>query len=149
MQEIQCLLRKEWVAATPEELVRQKLIQKMIMELGFPRNFLSVEKKLDHLPHVSLKGEKVPLRRSDILCFGKGIHPEYDLYPLLLIECKAVKITSKVLQQVIGYNHYLKAYYVCVANETEILTGRYDTQIKQYQFEPTLPSYQHLLTPRN
>ncbi|NGX27599.1 MAG: hypothetical protein K940chlam6_01537, partial [Chlamydiae bacterium] len=45
--------RKLWVAALPEEVVRQKLLHVMITQLGFPKNFLVVEKQLSELPHLS------------------------------------------------------------------------------------------------
>ena len=142
--QIRCLLRKEWVAALPEEVVRQKLIYQMINQLGYPASNLVLEKSLKQIPHIAQQGVKLPLRRADILCFSSGIHPVYDLYPLLLIECKAVKLTSKVISQVAGYNHYLQAYYICVANQDEIRTGWYDAAKQEYTFVDRLPSYLEL-----
>src|SRR5690242_14822270 len=79
-------VRRAWVAATPEEGVRQRVLKKMIHALGFPKELIAVEKELKELPH--LAGRSVPERRIDVLCYGKEIHPEHSLYPLLLIECK-------------------------------------------------------------
>lgn len=115
----------------------------MVQELGYPIHYLSIERKIDQLPH--LAGEKLPVRRSDIICYGEGIHKDHALYPLLLIECKAVKITQKVLQQVIGYNHFLKSYFICAANDQQVLTGYQDSEAKKYSFFEGLPSYAQLL----
>lgn len=143
--QIHCLVRKEWVAATPEEVVRQNLISRMCGQLGFLPGGLSLEKSLDQIPHVAHQIHRPPLRRADIIYFAKGIHPHYDLYPLLLIECKAIKLSPKVINQVTGYNHYLQAYFVCIANQTEVRTGWYDPQTKDYRFVDRLPSYKELM----
>lgn len=140
---IYCAVRKDFVADQPEERVRQALITKMTGELGFPKSTIGVEKALSQMPHIT--SVDVPLRRADIVCFAKGIHPEYDLYPLLLIECKAVPLNAKVLQQVAGYNLYMKAPFVCVANLSEVKTGWLDRKSGNYQYIDTLPSYEKLL----
>ena len=109
-------LRRQTVAATPEEMVRQRLIQAMIEQLGYPRELLVVEKALSQLPHLSQQ-KGLPRRRADLLCFGRNIHPEHSLFPLLLIECKEGLLNSDAEQQVLGYNHFVQAPYVALANE--------------------------------
>jgi len=141
---IYCQTRKEWVKATPEEKIRQELLQRLIL-LGYPSSHFAVEKGLHQMPHLALKNNRLPLRRADIVCFGKGIHPQENLYPLLLIECKAVKITQKMISQAVGYNHYLKALFIAIANNHEIKTGWWNSSQKEYQFIPFLPSYSDLL----
>lgn len=133
------------VVATPEELVRQGVIRHMIQQLGYPASLIVVEKELSALPHLALSPTKLPLRRADILCFAKGIHPEHALYPLLLIECKATPITSRVWSQVIGYNHFIGAYFISVANGAHIRTGWVDSATGDYQHVNFLPSYTELL----
>jgi hypothetical protein len=145
MKQIHCLIRKEWVAATPEEQVRQGILKYMISSLGYPKESLTVEKALDQMPHLSTQGLSIPDRRADIVCFAKGVHNTHTLYPLLLIECKAVKLSQPVVLQVIGYNQYLKAHFVCLANKTEVRTGWFNPDLKHYQFVSTLPTYQQLL----
>lgn len=88
----------------------------MIGQLGYPRELLVVEKKLSSLPHLQLKGD-LPNRRADLLCFGKNIHPDYALFPLLLIECKEGPVERQAEEQALGYNHYVQAPYVALANE--------------------------------
>lgn len=145
-QQVYCQVRKEWVAATPEELVRQRLITLMANQLGYPLESFALEKALSQIPHVTLLQQKPPLRRADIICFAKGIHPEHQIYPLLLVECKAVKLTPKGMNQLIGYNHYLQAHFVCVANQDQVRAGWYDPQAKDYHFIDYLPSYKDLIT---
>jgi hypothetical protein len=62
-----------------------------------------------------------------------------------MVECKAVRLTDKVLQQVIGYNDYVCAYFIAVANSTSIQTGWYDKQKEDYCFVEGLPSFQDLM----
>ena len=75
-------IRKIFVPALPEEKIRQDLINKMIHKLGFPPSLIAVEKDLKHLPHIKDKSFSANKRRADIICFGKNIHPKYELYPL-------------------------------------------------------------------
>jgi len=131
-------VRRRWVKATPEELVRQRWLQWMIRGLYYPKELLTVEKKLEELPH--LFGKVVPRRRVDILCYGKGIHPSYPLYPLLMIECKEGELSDAAIDQVIGYNHHVGAYFVAVANLEEMRF--FDAQRKCYS---ALPSFMELM----
>ncbi|NGX38863.1 MAG: hypothetical protein KR126chlam1_00178 [Chlamydiae bacterium] len=108
--------RRAMVAATPEEIVRQKLLQMMVSGLGYPKELISVEKQLSELPHIS-KGGPLPKRRADIICFAANIHPEYPMYPLLLIECKEGAVGEDAKEQALGYNHYVQALYVGVAGD--------------------------------
>lgn len=137
-------LRQSWVSATPEECVRQKVLHHLREELGYPSSLLVVEKSLQQLPHLIQK-EGLPERRLDILCYGKGIHPLYDLYPLLMIECKASTLNENAMQQVIGYNHYVQSYFLAVASPTEVKTGWWDREQQQYIFHEGLYSYEELL----
>lgn len=145
MSLICCKIRKEWVEATPEEGVRQHLLTYMIDTLGFPPAHISVEKALDQMPHLALSNKTIPNRRADIVCFAEKIHPQHSLYPLLLIECKAVKLNRKEYNQVISYNQSVQAYFIALANHQEIVTGWYEKTAGAYQFMPNLPAYKDLL----
>jgi hypothetical protein len=133
------------VEALPEEKVRQAILDRMIDELGFPPSCITVEKALKQMPHLSLSGQKMPDRRLDIACFAKGIHPNHELYPLIVIECKAIPLTSHVVKQVTGYNHYLQSYFIAIANADEIRTGWFDPSKQTYAFVPYLPKYEELI----
>lgn len=145
MDQVYCPIRKLWVAALPEEIVRQKLVAQMTHQLGYPPSYLVLERGLKQMPHLELVDQKVPDRRADIVCFSPAIHPKHALYPLLLVECKAVKLTDSVIQQVIGYNHFVNSYFIAVVNSNEIRTGWVDPSLGTYRFINTLPSYAELL----
>ena len=136
-------VRKKWVEKTPEEVVRQRLIKKMVEELEYPIALLAVEKELSSLPHLQLiSTKKIPKRRADIIVFTKG---RTSLFPLLMIECKALPLTLKFAQQVIGYNTFVKAPFVALANENQMMTGSYNEKSGMFGFTPGLPPYQTLI----
>lgn len=140
-----CQIRKEWVAALPEEVVRQNLVYRMLHELGYPAAHIAVEKSLRRISSLSLPPARLPLRRADIICFGNGgADPGHPFYPLLLVECKAVPLTERMVRQVTGYNLYLQAAYICIANQYEIRTGRFDPRKGGYSFISWLPSHADL-----
>lgn len=116
----------------------------MIYALGFPKELIVVEKELKELPHLS--ANDLPQRRIDILCYGKEIHPEYPLYPLLLIECKKDALDEKAAQQLIGYNAHVRAYFIALASPEEEKFGYLDKKTKQYIFNRGFPSYKDLIS---
>jgi Type I restriction enzyme R protein N terminus (HSDR_N) len=137
-------VRKIWVAATPEEIVRQKVLKKLIHGLGFPKELIAVEKELKELPHID-RGA-LPQRRVDILCYGKQIHPLHPLYPLLLIECKKEKMDEAAAEQAIGYNAHVRAYFIALADRQTERFGYLDKMTKQYVFHNGLPSFKDLMS---
>jgi hypothetical protein len=134
-------LRKKWIEATPEEKVRQKWIQIMIHELGFPSSMISLEKSLQE---ASLQGKGIapPNRRLDLICYTKN--EEGTLAPLLIVEFKATPLHSQAIEQIIRYNTYIGAKYVAVANDLAIMLGMYDPEKNEYHFTSDLPPYQEL-----
>ncbi|MCC5831691.1 MAG: type I restriction enzyme HsdR N-terminal domain-containing protein [Chlamydiales bacterium] len=138
-------VRKKWVEPEPEEVIRQELIQKMVGELGYPLSLLSVEKELSLLPHLRQVQSETPKRRADLIAFAKEIHPDHPLFPLLMVECKAVPLTPKFANQVVGYNSVVKAPYLALANGEQVLTGHFDSIAGHFRFESGLPSYKMLL----
>lgn len=137
-------IRGCFVKDTKEERVRQKLLRIMIRDLHYPPKMIAVEKELSQLPHLQLVPD-VPKRRLDILVFA--MHKQ-ELLPLLMIECKAVKLSPKFAHQVVGYNSIVKAPFLCLANEKEVLTGYFDEEAGHFVFKPGLKSYPRL-TSRN
>jgi type I restriction and modification enzyme subunit R-like protein len=144
-ERLYCQIRQEWIAATPEEKVRQELLYAMIHYLGYPSSGIVLEKSLKQMPHLALSPRKLPTRRADIVFFGKEIHPDHSLYPLLLIECKAVALNDKVFNQALGYNHYLGAYFIAIANQHTIKTAWFDQSAGEYRCVDSLPNYDQLM----
>lgn len=124
-----------------EEAVRQNLISHMVEKLGYPRSLIAVEKELSLLPSLALiPSAELPKRRADIIVFA-----EETLRPVLLIECKAIPLTPKDARQVIGYNAFVGAPCVALANQSQVLTGYYDPKEGTYRFEKGLLTFAHLL----
>jgi hypothetical protein len=127
----------------PEEKIRQRFIEKMVGELGYPRALLAVEKDLASLAFLSAAMD--PNRRLDILALTPGGE---GLKPLLLVECKAKEIDEAALSQVLGYNRALGAPFVCLTNGT--ITKTFWKEIDSEHAMnlvsiPFLPSYRQLL----
>lgn len=137
-----CLIRQQLVAATPEEQVRQQLLRWMIEKAGYPANQLIVEISLKRLfPH----GMRLPRRRPDILCVTTR---EGALQPLLLIECKSVPLTAPMERQLIGYNRFVKASFVTLANGHQLRTG-YCQENGEYLFSEGIPLYTEMNSKTN
>lgn len=107
----------------PEEIVRQRLLEKMVRELGFPKGLISVEKK-------------VGSRRYDIVVFTQ------EMIPLVLIECKANGLKGAE-NQALGYNQTILAPFICLVSQNEIKT--FWSEQNQLKSVPFLPMYQQLL----
>lgn len=139
-----CPLRKKWVAALPEERVRQALIQRMHFELGYPMGTMALEKALNQLPHLQ-QTPSLPKRRADLIILSRGVHPQYSLYPLLLIECKAVPLSEKTLRQITGYNQFVGAPFIAAVNQAQTLFGWYESEKGDFTFQEEFVPYQTLL----
>lgn len=138
-----CFIRKTPISALPEEQVRQALLKRMVQELAFPSSMIALETKLNLIPQLS-KNQNLPNRRSDILVFTN--RADHSLVPLLIIECKAVPITQKSLSQVLGYNHFIQAPFIGIANREKFYLTWYNKKEKQYQYIDYLPCYQKLIS---
>lgn len=89
-------IRKKYIVLTPEEWVRQHIINLLNQHLAYPASRTKVEGGLKY---------NTRLKRSDILVYAD------DMAPLVLVECKApdVPINQKVIEQLATYNSQLKA----------------------------------------
>lgn len=102
------------MVATPEERVRQGVLRHMLDDLGYPAELIAVERALGEL---ACGRQSVPQRRIDLVAFERV---GGELRPLLLVECKAVRLSDAALHQVLGYNHFLGAKCVALVNGTQI-----------------------------
>lgn len=128
-------IRQRWVIATPEEMVRQRCLSYLIQRCQFPKESISIEKRLSSFPHV--RQRKIPVRRLDILCYGPRL-----AFPLLLIECKAIPIQEKMLAQVWGYNTYIKAPFVALIDKQKLRMEWEENGERKYC--SFIPTYQEL-----
>ncbi|GGD91962.1 type I restriction enzyme HsdR N-terminal domain-containing protein [Planktosalinus lacus] len=119
-------IRKKFVILTPEEWVRQHVVQFLIQEKKYPKSHINVEKEL------ILNATK---KRYDVVVFNKdgSIH--------IIIECKApaVKISQNTFDQVARYNLSLNASYLMVTNGLQHYYCQLDYENQQYVFLKDLP----------
>ena len=122
-------IRKKYLQLTPEEWVRQNIIQFLIEEKKYPKSLFSIE-----------KGIKVSntSKRVDIAIYNTDKRIE------VLIECKApeVKITQNAFDQIARYNLTLNAKYLVVTNGLSHFFAVIDNINNKYIFLKDLPSYQ-------
>ena len=99
-------VRKKWVRLTPEEWVRQNMIQYLVHVKSVPLKWIGVEKEIK-LGELS--------KRFDIIVVNASMQTH------LLIECKAadVVLNEEVLHQVLRYNISLPAPFLVVTNGNE------------------------------
>ena len=95
-----CNIRKKFIFLTPEEWVRQHILDYLIKEKKYYA--LSIEKMIVRQP---------VKRRADIIVYSKS-------KPWILVECKAPKVslTKKILDKVIFYNLHLNCRYIMLSN---------------------------------
>jgi hypothetical protein len=96
-------IRKKFVVLTPEEWVRQHLIQYFISHLNYPRTLIQVERGLQY---------NQLQKRSDFVVFDR------QGKPWLLVECKSpeIQLDQKSVNQAALYNMEVKAKYVALSN---------------------------------
>jgi hypothetical protein len=97
--------RKKWVALTPEEWVRQNILQYLEQVMHYPASLIAVEKSIK-------LGELT--KRFDILVYKNNV-------PWMIIECKEAneKIADKTITQLYQYQQVLNAEYLIASNGHE------------------------------
>lgn len=118
-------LRKQWVRLSPEEWVRQNLLQYFLQVMNIPASLIAVEKEIKI-------GEL--RKRFDILVYKSSS-------PWLMVECKEmnVPIDETVLKQVLHYNTGIQVPYVMVTNGN--ITYAFEISDQGMIALDTLPSY--------
>lgn len=135
-------VRQMWVVAHPEERVRQSLLKELIHVLKFPKELIAVEKSLKELPYLA---HLAPDRRADVVVFRKSPHSDTLLSPVLLIECKAQGCTRTAWDQLVGYNHFVKAPYLALVGHNQMVIADYSGSTPR--FLSSFPSYEELFRP--
>src|SRR5687768_12444478 len=95
--------RKLWVRLTPEEWVRQNIIQYLLQAMHYPASLIAIEKEIQ-------LGELK--KRFDILVYDQNHQP------WMMVECKEmnVKLEEKTLQQLLRYNIAVPVRYMVITN---------------------------------
>jgi len=122
------VIRKKYVALTPEEWVRQNFIQFLKMEKKYPESLMSVEKQ------IMVNGMQ---RRFDLLIYLRNGQPH------LIAEFKApnVKITQETFDQVVRYNMALRVEKVVVSNGMQHFACEIDYSDNSYTFLREIPEF--------
>jgi hypothetical protein len=125
------ILRRRYIALTPEEWVRQSFIHYLINHLGYPSTLLANE--------VSLKIGQKQLRADSVLY-------NQSLQPRMIIEYKApnIEITQKVFDQISAYNLLLHADYLVVSNGIDHYCCKMDYDGKKYLLIDHIPRYEEI-----
>ncbi len=122
-------IRKKFIILTPEEWVRQHVVQYLLQDKNYPKSYINVEKliKVNDLS-----------KRYDVIVY----QPNGEIY--LLIECKApeVTITQHTFDQIARYNLVLNAKYLMVSNGLNHYFCQMDFEKEQYNFLRELPEFE-------
>lgn len=121
-------IRRRWVALTPEEWVRQHVVNYFIYDLGCPASLIAVETKL------VLNGMS---KRADLVLYSRSGAP------LVLVECKAptVAIGQGTFEQAARYNLIHKVRYLMVTNGIKHYCCQVDHQRGSVDFLPSMPTF--------
>lgn len=121
-------IRKKFIILTPEEWVRQNVIQFLLVEKKYPKSLINVEKVL------IINDLR---KRYDVVVFN----PDGSIF--ILIECKApeIKTAQATFDQIARYNMTLKAEFLMVTNGHNHYFCQMDFENEKYQFLKELPDY--------
>ena len=125
------ILRRKYVALTPEEWVRQHFIHYLIEHKNYPASLLANEVPLQI-------GEK--RMRADSVLYDNQLHPR------IIIEYKEpnITLTQKVFDQITVYNLLLHVDYLIVSNGMTTYICKMDYEKQTYKFLETIPNYENI-----
>ena len=117
------VIRRRYVALTPEEWVRQHFVHFLIVHKGYPSSLMANEVLLN------LNGTK---KRCDTVLYKR------DLSARMIVEYKAPHI------EITRYNMVLKVDYLVVSNGMQHYCCRMDYDTQSYSFLSDIPDYDAL-----
>jgi hypothetical protein len=123
--------RKKYVSLTPEEWVRQHVIQYLNREKLVPLSLIGIESEIR-----LYKTRK----RFDIAVFDRNGHPK------LIVECKSpsVPVSQAVLDQAVRYNLALKVGFLMLTNGMQHIYCQVDTNDNSIRMINDLPDFKGL-----
>ena len=122
------VLRRRYVALTPEEWVRQHFVHFLIAHKDYQQTLLANEVRLQ-------VGEK--RLRADTVVYDTALKPR------MIIEYKAphIALTQRVFDQITVYNMLLHVDFLIVTNGQEHYCCRMDYEHERYDFLEGIPEY--------
>lgn len=128
-EEVFCRWRRRYVRLTPEEWVRQQVLQSLEDNYGYPHSLIGVE--------VSIEVAGLQ-KRCDAIVYDRALRP------LMLIEFKSevVSLTQAVFDQAAVYNHRLCVPYLMLSNgQSSIVT---QVSSEGYEYMKEIPLWSQL-----
>lgn len=97
------VIRKKYIMLTPEEWVRQHLINYFIHHLKYPKSLIKVEGGLQY---------NQMQKRSDVIVYSR------EGKPWMIVECKSfeIELDAASVKQVAVYNATVGAPYLALSN---------------------------------
>ncbi len=128
-EQVFCAWRRRFVRLTPEEWVRQQVLESLEGQYGYPHSLIAVE---------------VPIEVAGLRKRCDAIVYSIDMKPLMLLEFKAdsVPLTQKVLDQAAVYNRQLKVPYLVLSNGAQSVAAR--VLPNQYEYLNQIPLWSQL-----
>ena len=125
------ILRRKYVALTPEEWVRQHFIHYLIEHKDYP---------------ITLLANEVPLQVGEKKVRADSVLYDTDLHPRMIIEYKApsIQLTQRVFDQISVYNMLLHVDYLIVSNGLQHYCCKMDYEHNTYTFVPEIPTYNEI-----
>lgn len=121
-------IRRKEVALTPEELLRQLVLQYLLEEKKYPANRIRSEVGIE------VNGLR---RRCDLVVYDAGVQP------WLLVECKSPKVAldQTTFEQAARYNLQLRAPFLAVTNGLNTFCCALDFEQERFEYLDDLPEY--------
>jgi len=116
-------IRKKYLVLTPEEWVRQQVLDYMMQVKAYPASLISVEKRLR---------VGSTWKRYDILVYRHS-------KPWLVVECKEERepLGDAALRQLLAYNSQLKTNYLVITNGKSL----HCYEVASAQWSHSFPDY--------
>ncbi|MBA2249397.1 MAG: type I restriction enzyme HsdR N-terminal domain-containing protein [Chitinophagaceae bacterium] len=118
--------RKKWLQLTPEEWVRQNILQYLIQVKNYPASLIAIEKEI-YLGELK--------KRCDIVVYNRNAHP------WMILECKSreIPLTDAALLQILRYHITLPAPYLVITNGSYCYG--YEKKDEQFYEMQSFPAY--------
>lgn len=124
--------RKKYVILTPEEWVRQHMLQYLVNELKYPAALIAVEVSLNNAHRK---------QRADIVVYGSNLNP------LLIVECKSSNVTlsNDTFMQAARYNLELKVPFLIITNGLKMFAAKISFENNKIESLNKIPTYINLI----
>ena len=122
------LIRKKYVALTPEEWVRQHLVNYLVRIKNYPKSLIKLESGLVY---------NNLAKRSDVLVFDR------QGAVFLTVECKAshIKLNQSTIDQVAVYNMKYKSKFIAITNGLMHFVFEMDYKNGQFNLKNGFPEF--------